>query len=190
MPRRRIVPAAQAALVSFPVAAPAAAPAPAAVAPPEPIAVFAYGSNMLRSQLRSRCPGATGAMPARLLHHRLGFVGYSRGWGGAVATVEPLAGAVVDGVAFWLTAADLARLDAYEGVPTVYQRKLMTVRGWQRKVRAWVYVRTGASPGAPSYRYLAALVAGAVEHGLDPAPIVEAAERCADVWTPPADLPL
>ena len=69
----------------------------------EPIAVFAYGSNLVAEQMRHRCPSATrGAMPAQLPGWRLAFSGWSAGWGGAVATVERSKGSTVEGVVWWV----------------------------------------------------------------------------------------
>lgn len=161
------------------------APAPAqlhlATVRPGPVAVFAYGSNTVAEQMRTRCPSATAlAMPVRLPEHRLEFVGHSRSWGGAVATVEPCRRASVDGVVYFVSEADLHRLDGYEGAPAVYRRELMLVHGWKHAIWAWVYMHNAVRPGVPSYRYFAACVAGRVEHGLETAPVVEAAERAAD----------
>jgi len=145
------------------------------------VRVFGYGSNMRTEQLRARCPSATDFAPAWLPGHRLAFVGHSGAWGGSVATVEPRRNGMVGGVIASITCDDLLQLDVYEGAPIVYRRLWLLVRLGSpagRRVNAWVYVHTGAEVGGPSYRYLAALVAGATEHGLPWEPIVEAAERC------------
>jgi cation transport regulator ChaC len=145
------------------------------------VRVFGYGSNMRAEQLRARCPSATDFAPAWLPGHRLLFVGHSGAWGGSVATVEPRRNGMVGGVIASITCDDLSQLDVFEGAPIVYRRLWLPVRlglPTGRRVNAWVYVHTGAEAGGPSYRYLAALVAGAAEHGLPWEPIVEAAERC------------
>src|SRR5258705_1324476 len=53
---------------------------------------FAYGSNMSRTLMRQRCPGATELGPARLEGHR--FIITRAGY----ASVEPAPGQAVHGV--------------------------------------------------------------------------------------------
>ena len=69
---------------------------------------FAYGSNMDRSAMRYRCPGARAMGPAVLDDHRF-FVGID-GWG----SVSASRGEVVHGVLWRLTPRDIAALHAYE----------------------------------------------------------------------------
>lgn len=167
-PTRRLAPSAPACRV-------VSAPGPSAV----PQLVFAYGSNLRAAQMLSRCPSAQPAGVGRLRQHRLVFVGYSSSWRGAVATVEPCELDAVDGALWDVSAADLLELDQHEGVPWAYSRQRLRVStGPGLAVLAWVYRREGPQrPGGPSYRYLAAILEGALAWGLDPEAIVAAAER-------------
>ncbi len=141
--------------------------------------VFAFGSNLREEQMRARCPSARAVEVGLLAGHSLAFVGFSRGWGGAVATVVPAEHDAVDGVVYRISNDDLLRLDAFEGAPHVYERKACAIKGAKLTYRAWVYAHQRPFPGAPSYRYLAAIVEGRVRAGLDAEPIVQAAEASA-----------
>lgn len=143
--------------------------------------VFAYGSNTREEQMQARCPSARMVEVARLPEHSLSFVGFSLGRGGAVATVEPEPQDSVEGVVYRVSEKDLLRLDSFEGAPLVYDRAAMVIRGSKMSYRAWVYQHKHPVPGAPSYRYLAAIVEGRARVGLASEPVVEAAERGAQV---------
>ena len=145
--------------------------------------VFAYGSNLRVEQMLARCPSATVVTTARLVGHGLAFVGFSRTWGGSVATVVVDPNDSVDGVLYRVTSADLAGLDAFEGAPLVYTRAMCRFAGG---LRAWVYYHAPASPRGPSYRYFAAVVEGRARFGYSAAPAVDAAERAV---TQSADAP-
>lgn len=142
----------------------------------EGVLVFAYGSNVRVEQMTSRCPSAKVVEVVRLRGHRLAFVGYSRGWGGAVATVVEDEHDSVDGLLYRVTPRDLAVLDGYEGCPHVYRRTAVRVMGVGRTYRAQVYAHTRPVLGAPSYRYVGAIVEGRARVGLGAEAVVEAAE--------------
>jgi len=118
--------------------------------------IFAFGSNLDFRQMLTRCPRARLVGKADLRNYRLAFAGYSHGWGGAVATVEPAAGHRTPGLLFAVGPADLATLDRYEGHPGVYRRVRGVVRDERgRPVDASWYVLEGRPAGAPSERYAA-----------------------------------
>lgn len=146
----------------------------------EGVLVLAYGSNVRGEQMRRRCPSAKAVEVVRLRGYALAFVGYSRGWGGAVATVVECEHDSVDGLLYRVTPADLAALDGYEGAPHVYGRKTVQVVGAKTRYRAQVYQHRHPHPGAPSFRYLAAVVEGRARVGLPSEPVVAAAEASAD----------
>lgn len=121
---------------------------------------FAYGSNLDRAQMRTRCPNATVEARATLPGHTLVFGGYSRRWGGAVASLQRVRGAHVEGLLYRLTPGDLRALDAFEGHPFAYQRatRLVTDRAGQRR-RALVYLQPEArfESWPPATRYFLVL---------------------------------
>jgi gamma-glutamylcyclotransferase len=127
---------------------------------------FSYGSNMALERITERCPGATARRRGILREWRLLFDKATNDWdGSAAANIEPAPGEVVEGVLYTLTAADLMRLDRYEGHPRHYSRRILAVEEKDgERVAAWVYIAT------PDYRrnglrprrdYVAWLLAGA-----------------------------
>ena len=140
---------------------------------------FAYGSNLDPTQMGSRCPGARTTGLAVLRDHRLVFPVHSEAWGGGVTSVQPARGALVWGMLFDLTDADLAALDDHEGFRgagnehNAYDRDQVTVEltraddgSFPRRVRAWTYVARPANPTPPSRRYLDTVLRGARHHHL------------------------
>jgi hypothetical protein len=116
--------------------------------------------------------------PAVLHGFCLAFVGHSARWGGAVATVRPTAKAETPGELVLLTDADLARLDGFEGAPSVYKRTRVQVQTWaasgaSRTVSAWTYTRDGGEAD-PSLTYVSRIACGYGRLGYDDAPIVQA----------------
>ena len=114
---------------------------------------FAYGSNMVREQMRRRCPGARALGPAVLRDHRFAIISGGHG------TVQPQTGATVHGVLWQLGRDDLAALDLYEEVVAgLYRRTHRSVERDSRPVRALVYVATTRKPGRARPGYLAAII--------------------------------
>ncbi len=112
---------------------------------------FAYGSNLDDGQMRPRCPSARLVGPAILDGYRLGFAGYSRSWGGGVATVVRDEEARVPGLVWAITARDLERLDRFEGHPVAYARRPLWVElepGARQRVH--VYIKEAAEPTTPT----------------------------------------
>jgi gamma-glutamylcyclotransferase (GGCT)/AIG2-like uncharacterized protein YtfP len=134
---------------------------------------FAYGSNLNPRQMSARCPGHRVLGRATLRDHALRFGGYGRDWAGAVATVVPAPGEVVHGVLFELTPEHVRALDEYEGYDgpgegtNLYERvERMVVTADGGAVAALTYVMVPAEPGLPSRRYIDAILAGMIHHGL------------------------
>ena len=122
---------------------------------------FAYGSNLDQAQMSQRCPMAKGLGVAVLDGHRLSFTAFSRRWRGGVADVVEAMGHKVWGFLYELTPADLSALDAYEGYPHLYDRRLLHVvpEVHHAAVEAWVYfVASKRDFVTPSAEYLAVLV--------------------------------
>ena len=144
---------------------------------------FAIGSNLAPSQMQRRCPGCRIVSRAVLPGYRLAFGGWSKRWGGPVATVVPAPGHSVPGVVYWLSDADLISLDRFEGVPRVYRRfTAQVVARGERVLHAEVY-RLEAPPGArPSEAYAAVLRAMYAAWGFDPKPLREAEQGL--LWAP------
>jgi cation transport regulator ChaC len=132
---------------------------------------FAYGSNMDRPAMKSRCPGARALGPAALEGHRF-FVG-REGWG----SVAPRAGAVVHGVLWRVTPRDIAALHAYELFHRgLYDVRYLPVRAAGRRVQAMIYMLRRQAAGAPRRGYME-MVAAAARGWKLPEPYIRSLER-------------
>lgn len=135
---------------------------------------FAYGSNLHAAQMARLCPGHKFVGPARLPDHRLAFTLPDEEWQGGVADMQPSSGDEVWGALYRLEAHHLAALDTYEvfapdgpGEANDYVRRLVKVNHSGAMREAWCYfVRAPHGHVAPSERYRAALIEGAIERGL------------------------
>jgi gamma-glutamylcyclotransferase (GGCT)/AIG2-like uncharacterized protein YtfP len=135
---------------------------------------FAYGSNMSRALMGTRCPLAQALGPARL--EGFDFIITTDGY----ASVVPRQGAVVHGVLWRIGPRDLAALNAYEGVEQgLYRAHRLRVRCNDRCRQALVYVARSSAPGRPRPGYMAVVVGAARAWGL-PEPYVASLAR----WSP------
>jgi cation transport regulator ChaC len=132
---------------------------------------FAYGSNMDRSGMTRRCPGARALGPAMLSGYRF-YVGLD-GWG----SVAPNAGRTVHGVLWRLTPRDIAALHACELLHQgLYDTRYLPVRYGKRRVRAMIYILRRRAPGIPRPGYVEMIAAAARGWKL-PEPYVRSVER-------------
>lgn len=140
---------------------------------------FAYGSNMETATLRGRRGiEVVRAVPARAAGWRIvfdkpGIVSVGHGFGNVV----PDETATVIGVAYELPAEEMEHLDLTEGVLIGNYRRVEiaveTLTQPSRRVVAQAFASDRRDPSLqPSVRYMACVIAGAVEHGL-PAEYVE-----------------
>lgn len=99
---------------------------------------FAYGSNMDVEQMKFRCPEATLKGPAILSDYKLTERLF--------ADIDESAGGAVSGLLWSITEKDLQALDRYEGFPTLYDRKVVTIRRPHTRGCTWypalVYIMT------------------------------------------------
>jgi len=137
---------------------------------------FAYGSNLRRAQMARLCPDHEFLGPARLAGYRLVCAWPDEEWQGGVADVQPDPESEVWGALYRISAADLARLDAYEVYDPAgpesandYLRRAIRVetadgRSVDRVECYFVRAPQGHVPPSPAYRR--ALLEGATECGL------------------------
>ena len=101
-----------------------------------------------------RCPTAVVLGAGNVGGYALEFGHYSKNWGGGVASITPSAVDEVWGVLFEVDESCIRALDAFEGYPRVYTRKLLQVRLLADSYDAWIYVlanRHDQSPPSPAY---------------------------------------
>lgn len=112
----------------------------------------AFGSNLKLSQIADRCPDAQIIGPAVLEGAQLIF-------SGVASIVQSQKGSVLCGT-YKLSAADIDRLDRFEGVGRVYDRVLVTPNMGGVPVRCFTYIKRTRAPVAPSAAYYARLAEG------------------------------
>lgn len=117
-------------------------------------------------QMERRCPGASPIGIARLAGHALRFTYDSPGWEGGVATVEPIPDDEVWGVLWSLTDRHVQILDGYEGVPHIYQQRMVQVVASESSMDAMLYVTNEITGTLPSKRYMDGLISGAIAFGI------------------------
>lgn len=127
---------------------------------------FAYGSNLLQSQMQARCPGARIHSVVRLAGYELCFpmISFTRS-GMGVASIRPNEDAYVEGVVYTVTEDDFRRLDHYESEGIKYRRDTITI---PELGEVWTYLsRLDAGHHyPPSEEYFNAMIQGAIESGL------------------------
>ena len=116
---------------------------------------IAYGSNMDEGQMAYRCPTARLLGQTEVEGYRLLFKGSLTG---AYATIEPQEGGRVPALVWEIGEADEASLDRYEGFPSFYYKKDLTVSLGGQEVTAMVYImderRRLGEPGGAYYGVL------------------------------------
>lgn len=121
--------------------------------------LFSYGSNS-PSRLQSRLGHELDEVKAAYApEYKRAFRGFSRTWGGGVATLIPRRGATTYGYIARVSDEDLRALDRFEGVAAgVYKRDKITVETKTGPVSAVVYLHTSRQFNEPTRDYLNAIV--------------------------------
>jgi gamma-glutamylcyclotransferase len=122
---------------------------------------FAYASNLNRKQMTERALDSKPRFIATLPNFKLTFTARP-GRQGGVASIRPIRGEKVIGAVYEISERDLKRLDGYEGYPTVYDRRKLTV--WtetNEPIEAITYIKIDQSKETkPSAEYLAVIQQG------------------------------
>lgn len=140
---------------------------------------FAYGSNLSRTQMKSRAVQILEERPARLENYEMVFNKKARG-GSAMANIRPASGKIVHGVLYKIPEPALKNLDRYEGAPQHYRRiEVSAMDAGGSKVNAQAYIATKVENGLrPAPHYLQGILNGAAEHQL-PAEYIAAIKAAA-----------
>ncbi|MBQ3426003.1 MAG: gamma-glutamylcyclotransferase [Clostridia bacterium] len=143
---------------------------------------IAYGSNLNIRQMKMHCPTAEIVGTALIPGYELLFKG---GFGSAYLTIEPKQGAQVPVVVWSVEPDDELALDRYEGYPSLYYKKDMTVTvkdintGAERTVDAFVYIMHKEHKcSVPSWSYLQTCIEGYRSFGFDTAVLEEVKYEC------------
>jgi len=131
---------------------------------------LAYGSNMNLPQMALRCPTAKVVGATMLDGWRLQFNG--------VATIVPESGAQTPVVVWAIQEQDERNLDRYEGYPTFYFKKDLTVKLNGEKITAMAYIMAaGHEEAEPSAFYYRTIEAGYKSARLSDHPLISAYQR-------------
>lgn len=132
---------------------------------------IAYGSNLNLPQMRMRCPNARIIGTSIIDDYQLLFKGSKTG---SYLTIEPKEGGKVPVVVWEVTESDEVALNRYEGYPTFYYKKTMTLdvkgirTGKIRKKEAFVYImHEERKLGNPSSYYVRTCLNGYQTFGFD-----------------------
>ena len=132
---------------------------------------LAYGSNLNKKQMKTRCPDAVPVGSCVVNDYELVFRG--------VATIEPKPGASVQCGIWKISTDDEHSLDRYEGYPRLYVKQdfRVTVKGKTVRAMAYVMVDGIRRLSPPSTGYLLTIAEGYDDFGLDDKPLSIAATR-------------
>jgi hypothetical protein len=137
---------------------------------------FAYGSNMSRPHMRSRCPDASAIGPIMLEGWR--FVICRDGF----ASIVPRPGSCVHGVLWRLSTRDVAVINSYENVQSgLYLRRRLPV-GRNPAVTALVYVARRQGVGPPRPGYIDQVIEAARDWGLPESYVSSIARWAGSCW--------
>ena len=121
---------------------------------------FAYGMNTNTAQMATRCPGAQSLGRATLMGHEFRFARH------ADIITDPEF--VTQGVLWEITPDCELSLDALEGYPAYYLKKIVRVLHNGKSVECMTYYMTGDLPDEyPNDGYLEMLMDGYRENGVD-----------------------
>lgn len=126
---------------------------------------FAYGANMSRDSMAHRCPQAQPLRGFRLRGWQLNLCGH--------ATISPRPGHEVPGVLWRLTEDCEASLDAFEGYPYYYRKRILAQDG----LEFMVYLMNDPVSGWPTAGYLDLLEEGYQDWNLDKKYLESAVDR-------------
>jgi gamma-glutamylcyclotransferase (GGCT)/AIG2-like uncharacterized protein YtfP len=122
--------------------------------------MFSYGMNTNRAQMANRCPKAVSLGKATLYGHEFRFARH--------ADIVENPDYATQGVLWHITPDCEMALDALEGYPTYYLKKIVNVFYNGESVKAMTYYMTGDLPDEyPSDGYLEMLMEGYKEHSVD-----------------------
>jgi gamma-glutamylcyclotransferase (GGCT)/AIG2-like uncharacterized protein YtfP len=137
---------------------------------------FAYGSNMNKQQMKSRCPNARPIGAMKLDDYVLVFRG--------VADIVPSPGDKVSGAVWRLTDACEAALDRYEGfrpndpADGMYRKETIALEpfnaGGEIHTELMFYVMNSTGIMPPSHSYFAGIRDGYKDFGLSTRPLLAA----------------
>ena len=127
---------------------------------------FSYGMNTNKSEMAQRCPDAKSLGKAVLYNHEFRFARH--------ADIIENPEFATNGVLWEITPDCELALDALEGYPTYYLKKIVNVFHNGRAVKCMTYYMAGeVVDELPSDGYLKMLFEGYLEHNIDIQQMIE-----------------
>ena len=128
------------------------------------IPYFAYGANMVPRQMAERCPTARIAGTARLPGYR--FIIATCGYASIVPATDT-DDALVHGILWHVTAADVVALDLFEEVGTAlyFKSEASVITATGVACQAMVYMARDPNEGVPAAEYLPEIIDTASQFG-------------------------
>jgi gamma-glutamylcyclotransferase (GGCT)/AIG2-like uncharacterized protein YtfP len=121
---------------------------------------FSYGANMNKTSMANRCPHAKDLGPALLHGYQLRFAHHAD-------VIKSDTWHSIEGVLWEITDECLESLDRFEGYPSYYDRKTVTVHHHGERKQALVYfMAPGAIVEPPEQGYLDTILEGLDQHGI------------------------
>ncbi len=119
---------------------------------------LAYGSNLNKEEMKSRCPFAIPVGTSAIQNYRLAFRGIKNI---SYLTIEPCEGSLVPVGIYEITPMDEANLDYYEGYPGLYDKQLVKVQFNNKEIEALVYIMANKySYNLPTTMYISRCLQG------------------------------
>ena len=116
---------------------------------------FAYGSNLSKEQVATRCPESEYVISGKLLDYA--WLIATRGY----ASVRPSQDNFVLGEIFSLSEQDIAYLDVYESVAEgMYEKITLNIKTAKGTFDCLVYIAADNKPGKTQTEYIARINAG------------------------------
>jgi gamma-glutamylcyclotransferase (GGCT)/AIG2-like uncharacterized protein YtfP len=146
-------------------------PASDSFAEEEQVLHFGYGSNMSEAYMKQYTPSLRYVMNAQLPNFEIQFRKYSENMGGGISSIIDKPGGMVYGVLYWIPKKEIEELDILEDVPLgIYKRETFQVLGEDGNwYEADLYrVTEPKGPYEPAKQYLDLMIAGSIEHNINP----------------------
>ena len=134
---------------------------------------LAYGSNLNLNQMKTICPTSKLIGKTILNDYRLVFKGRGKGF----LTVEESLNSLVPIGVFEITELDEHNLDWYEGYPTLYTKKTISVIFNGQKIEGLIYIMNpNYTYSLPNMKYITTCTEGYNNFGFNRAILSEAFE--------------
>ena len=122
---------------------------------------FAYSTNLNQKQMKGICPDSKPAFTATLPHYTMVFLGWSRQWHGATASLRVFRGEKIIGAVYEISEQCLRQLDKFEAGNTKIKVTVFSEDNEPTEAVTYIKgVQIREEEGKPSPEYLALIKQG------------------------------